>query len=267
MGKIIDFFFPMIDKPKKDEIEKEQERYQRIKDEINNYIFQNGESDLILKLAEDYEKREDARLHEVESKATVFIGTFSVAVTILMSLLKDFITGSSSGGSITVPYLLSVLIPIMLGLAIFYLCFAIINSVKTLQRNTFNVLGVKEILNVGSYASIIIEANREGDKKKITENLDHKKVEIARKRLLYTFMNENVINRKVEHMSLAQDFFMHAVVVLVIMLAMLAGYLVWRKAGNHIIDFWDMIVSAVKAYFGKSITSSTTPVTTPTPSP
>ncbi len=134
MGKIRDFFFPMIDKPSKDEIDKERERCHRIEKEINGYKVKEDEVELMLKLAEEYEKREDARLHEVESKATVFIGTFSVAVTILINLLKDFVPGSSSGVLSVIPPCFGTLITFLLGMAIIYLCFAIINSVRTLKK-------------------------------------------------------------------------------------------------------------------------------------
>lgn len=241
MGKIRDFFFPMIDKPAKDEIEKEQELYSSIEKDIMNYQFRDGEAELMMKYADDYEKREDARLHEVESKATVFIGTFSVAVTILMSLLKEFMPGLSSQPVLNkTPIWFGIIIFLLLGLAIFYLCFAIIHSVKTLQRNTFNVLGVRETLNAGLYPPFIIEPNKDSNKKS-GNNLDNKKAEIARKKFLYTFRNKNVINKKVEHMTLAQEFFMHAVVVLIMIILFLAGYVVLQKIGNHIISLMNMI--------------------------
>ena len=250
-GTIRDFFFPMIDRVSKDELEKERERCCGIEKEITDYKFRDGEAELILKFADEYEKREDSRLHEVESKATVFIGAFSVAVTILMSLLKDFIFGSTAGLSLGIlagaPKWIKIAVPCLLGLAIFYLCFAIINSVKTLQRNTFSVLGVKETLNAGLYAAIILEGNKENVSNKTNAHIDNKKAELARKKLLYTFRNETVINRKVEHMTLAQDFFMHAVIVLILMLILLAIYLVWQKAGNCIVDIWEMIVATVNA--------------------
>ncbi|MBQ9610226.1 MAG: hypothetical protein IJV15_12380 [Lachnospiraceae bacterium] len=247
MGKIRDFFFPTIDKLSKEEEWEENKRKNRIEQEIKKYQFQDNEVDLMLKFADEYEKREDARLHEVESKAIVFIGTFSVAVTILVNLLKEFMPGSSSGFLTTVPTWLGIVIPFLLGLAIFYLCFAIINSVKALQRNTFNVLGVRETLNAGYNVSIILEASKAKNVIETWDYADYKKAEIARKKFLYTFKNENVINRKVEYMTLAQEFFLHAVVVLIMMVLLLALFIFWQKVGSHVIDIWNKITALLKS--------------------
>lgn len=245
VSTVRDFFFPMIDKPSKSELEEEKQKREKRTKEIKERQFQTNEADIILQLAEEYEKREDSRLHEVESKATVFIGIFSVAVTILLGLLKDFLPGSGSALKNINPAWFGTAFCLLLALAIFYLCFAIINSVRTLQKNTFSVLGVKETMNAGAYPSIIL------DECKVTSNneqdsVSNRKTEIARKKLLYTYLNEPVINRKVDYMTLAQKFFIHAVVVLIIMIILLALYIIYVKGGVYITNWWNSVSSMFK---------------------
>lgn len=247
IGAIRDFFFPMMDRLSREEIEKEKQKRNKCIREIEETKFRPDEADIMLQFAGEYEKREDSRLHEVESKATVFIGTFAVAVTILMGLLKDFLSGSGPGLFSNIPSWLGTFICLLLLLAIFYLCFAIINSIKALQRNTFNVLGAKETMHVGSYPSIILDSHNNSDKKDCQNYVANKKIEIARKKLLYTYKNETVINRKVDYMTLAQKFFMHAVVVLLIMILMLVAYLILNKTGVQIINWWNSLSSIFKS--------------------
>lgn len=234
MGKIIDFIFPMIDKPSNDEIEEEQKRRNNIEKEILEYRFGDNEVDLMLKIADEYQQRENARLHEVESKATVFIGTFSVAVTILMGLLKEFMPVPSSVFLSTASPYYGIVMPFLLLIAIFYLCFAIINSVKTLQRQTFSVLGVKESLNAGVNAFVFIGTGKDRAGKSIMAQKDYKKADLARKKFLYTYRNEKVINRKVDYMTLAQAHFKRAVILLLVMISLILVYLIWYKAGDCI---------------------------------
>lgn len=236
MGKILDFIFPMIDTPSEDEIEEEQLCRRCTEKEIIDYQFRNGEVELMLKISDEYEKRENDRLHEVESKATVFIGTFSVAVTILMSLLKDFMLGRSSVFLPASSEYFYIVMFLLLVAAIFYLCFAIINSVKTLQRQTFSVLGVKETLKAGGVASILTGANKEEARNGIIGQENYKKADIARKKFLYTYRNETVINRKVDYMTLAQKHFKRAVIVLIVMISLWVGYLIWNQIGDYIIS-------------------------------
>lgn len=131
--------------------------------------------------------------------------------------------------------------------AIFYLCFAIINSIKTLQKNTFSVLGVKETMSAGSYSSIILEDSQNSSQNNGQDHVVSRKIEIARKKLLYTYKNETVINRKVDYMTLAQKFFMHAVIVLLIMIILLALYLIWNKAGANIVNWWNSITGIINS--------------------
>ena len=53
--------------------------------------FSEEETDKLIEIAKEYQASEDDRRKEVESKASIFIGTFAVATTIMLSLAKDFI--------------------------------------------------------------------------------------------------------------------------------------------------------------------------------
>lgn len=58
---------------------------------IDDCQFPDEEIDLELKILEDNRKSEEERKKEVESKATIFVGTFAVATTVLINMAKEFI--------------------------------------------------------------------------------------------------------------------------------------------------------------------------------
>lgn len=253
MHEIRDFFFPMIDKPSDEETQEEEKGRKKQEQEIKKYPFRNDEADIMLTLAEEYEKREDARLHEVESKAIVFIGTFSVTSTILMSLLKDFLLGSSNGIIKNAPFWFEKLIVFLLALSIFYLCFAIIYSIKTLQRGTFNVLGVKDILDAKVQNSIILVPGNEANKNYDQDIVSKRKIRIARKKLVYTYRNEDVINKKVDNMTLAQSYFKHAVCVLMSIVILLVIYLIFSKTGAQIGNWLNSVMKLIYSGGGGNV--------------
>ena len=60
-------------------------------DQVNeeNCHFNDNEIDFILSYIEKYELNEESRRKDIESKSTIFIGTFTVIVTILTSIIKN----------------------------------------------------------------------------------------------------------------------------------------------------------------------------------
>lgn len=153
---------------------------------IESFKFSEEETDKLIEIAKEYQASEDARRKEVESKASIYIGTFAVATTIMLSLAKDFIKKE-----ISVPALLTIVIVVV---TIVYLCIAIIFSIKCLSRKKYAVVGFPEWLLT--------------DK----DTLEKKKKNFLFELLNAVKNNQNVINEKVDYMVMAQEYFKRAVV-------------------------------------------------------
>ena len=165
---IREFFFPLLegDVPEPELFKKE------------SFKFSEEETDKLIEIAKEYQASEDDRRKEVESKASIFIGTFAVATTIMLSLAKDFIKKE-----VSVPALLTIVIVVG---TIVYLCIAIIFSIKCLSRKNFEVVGFPKWLLT--------------DK----DTLEKKK-DFLFKLLNAVKTNQNVINEKVDCMVMAQE--------------------------------------------------------------
>ena len=94
-----------------------------------------------MKYLEDNRKSEEDRKKEVESKATIFVGTFAVATTVLINMAKEFIFS---------PVLelqsLNYFVVFLIALTIIYLCRAIQFAIRTLQRRKYNTLGFPDFM-------------------------------------------------------------------------------------------------------------------------
>lgn len=159
-----------------------------------SFKFSEEETDKLIEIAKEYQASEDDRRKEVESKASIFIGTFAVATTIMLSLAKDFIKKE-----VSVPALLTIVIVVG---TIVYLCIAIIFSIKCLSRKNFEVVGFPKWLLT--------------DK----DTLEKKK-DFLFKLLNAVKTNQNVINEKVDCMVMAQEYFKRAVVCVGILAVLL----------------------------------------------
>lgn len=92
-------------------------------------FWNSKEEDLILRYVEKYSESEENRKKEVESKSTIFIGTFGVVIAVLISLTKELILNDSDLVTFSKALLIS-----MMTLAIIYLCRAIWFSIKALEK-------------------------------------------------------------------------------------------------------------------------------------
>ena len=108
---------------------------------IDDCKFLDDEIDFELKYLEDNRKSEEDRKKEVESKATIFVGTFAVATTVLINMAKEFIFS---------PVLelqsLNYFVVFLIELNIIYLCRAIQFAIRTLQRRKYNTLGFPDFM-------------------------------------------------------------------------------------------------------------------------
>lgn len=175
LKEIREIFFPLLegDVPEPELFKKE------------SFKYSEEETDKLIEIAKEYQTSEDDRRKEVESKASIFIGTFAVAATIMLSLAKDFIKIKVSVTAL--PTIVLVVVTIV------YLCIAIIYSIKCLSRKNYEVVGFPEWLLT--------------DK----DTLEKKK-ELLFKLLNAVKTNQKVINEKVDYMVMAQEYFKRAVV-------------------------------------------------------
>jgi len=149
--------------------------------------WNNDETDMMLEYVEKYSISEEKRKKEVESKSTLFIGTFGVATAILINLVKDMLFNE------TVPHTAFVLFLIcMMTLAIIYLCRAIWFSIKALERRNYSTMGFPNFM---------------------LSDCTDKKQRIIIKYYNNTKKNQDEINIKVDYMTMAQEYFKRAIVV------------------------------------------------------
>lgn len=184
LKEIREFFWPLL--------EGDPSRTEPYKEEECNYS--NDEIDSLLALVKDYQTSEDNRRKEVESKASIFIGTFAVATTIMLSLAKDFISSVVS----VIDYINIAIVVI----TIIYLCRAISFSIRCLSRKNYKTFGFPKYL------------------------LSNEKAVVKKKKALLEIVNDvrlnrDVINEKVDYMVMAQLYFNRAVLCVGILTVLL----------------------------------------------
>lgn len=183
--EIRDFFWPILDY-----VEPSTPKELSVDDIKCN----DEELDDLIKIAKDYEASESERRREIESKASVFIGTFAVAATIMLSLAKKFLTQNTSKY-----FYLNVILIVVIML---YLSMAIIHSIKCLAKRNYYMLGFPKYL--------ISDIDETQKKKKVLISLvnDVKK-------------NQDIINDKLDYMGMAQSYFKRAVISVAIFTVLL----------------------------------------------
>lgn len=196
LKNIREVFWPLLDPLEKSNVK-------QIK--IEDCKFSDDEIEMELKYLEDNKNSEDNRRKEVESKATIFIGTFAVANTVLINLAKEFVFNSNLKNG-----LLSFIVVILISLTIVYLCRAIQFAIKALKRRKYCVLGFPDFMLM----------EEEDKKKRIFVDL-YNSIKI----------NQKEINIKVDYMMMAQEYFQRAVsTVLVLTLVFVGSFILHNKS-------------------------------------
>ncbi len=150
-------------------------------------MWNNNDTDMILKYIEKYSESEEKRKKEVESKSTIFIGTFGVATAVLINLIKDMVLNNTVAYT---PFRLFLIC--MMTLSIIYLCRAIWFSIKALERRNYYTMGFPDFM--------------------LTE-CDDKKKKIIIMQYNNVKKNQHEINVKVDYMTMAQEYFKRAIIV------------------------------------------------------
>lgn len=190
MKVVRDFFWPILDPLEDGEYI----------DYKNEYHYSNNELEDRMKYIDEHMRSEDQRRQEVESKATIFIGGFGVAVTVLISLMSDFYFADSSEymwiGATNI---------FMFVVTIIYMCAVIYYAIKTLERRTYHTVG---------FPTEYFKMNGDINKKVLIEKYNCVK------------KNQKEINIKVDYMTMAQLFFKRVIVSVAINATIvLAAYL------------------------------------------
>lgn len=195
--KIREFIWPLLD-------ELEEIKPKQIVEE--DCKFDNDEIDLMLKYIEKYSDSEDKRITQVESKATIFIGIFGVVITVLLNLIKSILTQENISFNTSI-------ISTILILAVIYLCRAIWFAIKALERRNYHKLGFPNFM---------------------LENCPSKKKKILIKEYNNIKKNQLEINIKVDYMTMAQEYFKRAIIVV-------AGFSIIILINEVIIKYIDIL--------------------------
>lgn len=189
-----DFFWPMLE-----EVEENNAiKYNLMEDEC---AFTDSENiDRAIDLALHYAKNEDDRRSSIETKAALFVSAFSLAVTILISMIKDFILNMND-----YPIVLISTIIVSISIVIIYLCRATLYAIDALSKKAYSVIGIPQFMYSGD--------------KKYKEKLF---LEIRNG----IYSNFKVINQKVDSMTMAQAFFKCAVRTVILLSIILSIFFI-----------------------------------------
>lgn len=190
LNKVRELFWPLLEENNDTDIPEETSILEMENPDNANIIKIEDENlDLALQLQSKIYQEEEDRRKGTESKAALFMGSLSVANTIVIGA-NTLIWGKDVPVMVTKT---SVLISIVLAI---YTIRTVWFSVKVLERGTFHVLGNDDI-------------NISGDKNEY------------RKEIILTFFkmikeNEDLINMKVSYLAMAQEYYKRAMIVICI---------------------------------------------------
>jgi hypothetical protein len=172
---------------------------------VDDLNLQDPDLNLAFSLANDCYSNEEKRLSQVESKSIVFIGSFSVAISIILSVANNIVNKSQPFNFI------SISTACILIISVIYLCRALWFSIKALERGTYSRIG---------YADFINDKNDRSNYKK----------ELITRIINYTERNSIVINEKVDSMTMAQAYFKRSVVSILIFTILLVIYSIFNTS-------------------------------------
>jgi len=137
---------------------------------------------------------EEERRKTVESKSSLFIGTLSVAVSIVIAIYANL----AKDNTITIWQIISMG---LLFILIIYLIRTVWFSIKALQRKTYFILSAKDYISAYS---------KQNPHKDLITNLSNA-----------IQQNQETNNRKVDNMTMAQEYFKRAIVTICLFVSLL----------------------------------------------
>lgn len=156
-----------------------------------------------LKQALEYYDTENDRNKSVEAKSSIFIGTMSVAISVVLGVTSILFNSKSFDSN-------TLILIILLFILILYLSRTLWFSIKVLERKGFHIIEIEDFL--------FKAANEKYCKKLITD--------ITNK----TRKNSIIVNKKVSNMTMAQEYFKRAIFIIPLYsLTLLISYIIKSK--------------------------------------
>jgi hypothetical protein len=179
-SKIREFFWPLLEK------EDIPEPVSISPEDIN--VNENHFEKTLEYAIKDYESEEERR-KLIESKSSLFIGTISVVTTVMIGVTSILVKINDFNHSISILVFLLFLITIYMARTVWF-------SVKVLERSKYFAISIDDFLikdeGVDYYKKLISEITNKIRKNSVT------------------------INSKVDNMTMAQEYFKRAIIVVVV---------------------------------------------------
>lgn len=206
-NKVREFFWPLLEKGSTQQVENLAE--QDISVDISHLPK-------ILEYTLNCYYQEDERRKNIEDKASLFIGTISVVTSILLGVTSILVKENSFDIAIAILVFLLFILTLYMARAVWF-------SVKTLEKKNYFSISIDLFL---------INSTNETYYKQLISRVTH----IIRK-------NTIIINNKVDNMTMAQEYFKRAIVIVAIYSFVIFLFFL-SKSG---IDFLDYAIIFIKA--------------------
>ena len=181
LADIREIFWPLLEPENKPTLK----RTKRIDSLSGVSLTKETDLDIAYDLALKYYETEEARKSSVEAKSTVFIACIGFGITIILNLGKDIVFASEKSNAMSLVFVF------LITLITVYLCRTVWFAIQALQRRSYHKLAP---------ADFSLERSS-GYKKHLIATL-----------INYTDKNSVQNNAKVEHMTMAQEYFKRAIV-------------------------------------------------------
>jgi hypothetical protein len=149
--------------------------------------IESNQLDGALKQAMDYYNTENERNRIVEGKSSIFIGTMSVAISVVLGVTSILFNSRDFDNN-------TLLLISFLFILILYLSRTLWFSIKVLEREGFHIIEIDDFL---------FKASNEDYNKRLIADITNK-----------TRKNSIIVNKKVSNMAMAQEYFKRAIVII-----------------------------------------------------
>ncbi len=208
---IREFFWPLLEEPKKPEPTLQFLTEEDIKVDSDHL---KETLNYTIKCFED----ENERSKIIEGKSSLFIGTISVVTTVIIGITSVLINVTQIDGTI-------ILLVFLLFALTLYMARTVWFSIKALERKSYHVM---------SDSDFIIEGKDDAYYKKLIIKYSTR-----------TRKNSRSINKKVDAMTMAQEYFKRAISTVVLYMCTLFLYFIIKSA-DHLLGSLQVVCQQVK---------------------
>lgn len=208
-----ELIWPLLEKgPKQEPILLEESKISIDENKIND----------ALKQALEYYDTENDRNKTVEAKSSIFIGTMSVAISVVLGVTSILFNSKSFNSN-------TLVLIIFLFILILYLSRTLWFSIKVLERKGFHVIEIEDFL---------FKATNEKYCKKLITDISNK-----------TRKNSIIVNKKVSNMAMAQEYFKRAIFIIPLYsLTILISYIIKSKIKISDLDLKSIEISLPESW-------------------